>query len=550
MTGKKRIGDLLMDSGLITSEQLEEALEQQQQTKMRLGDLLISNGMITEHQLMEALELQLGIPLVHLAQYPFDSRVIALIPAKTEKDYRVIPLSIEQNKLILAMTDPLDYTAIEEINLITGMRVEPVIARKDEIMYAIRRHYDVQETIDRITSALSDEGKRGKTVHEQDSPVIYAVNQLIEQTVELGASDIHLDPQADGMQVRYRIDGMLRTEFILPLHMHGVITARIKILGEMDVAEKRLPQDGRMNLMIGNRKIDIRISSLPTIFGEKIVMRVLDLSQLIVGLEQLDMTPHHLDLFKQAVYNNHGAVFITGPTGSGKSTTLYAALSQLNREEVNMITIEDPVEYQIEGVNQVQVNPAAGLTFASGLRSILRQDPNIIMVGEIRDKETAEISIRAALTGHLVLSTLHTNDAVNALTRLMDMGVEPYLVASAVNCVVAQRLIRKICSNCKLSYEPKQDERILLEQHGLSAELLYRGSGCYECGQTGYKGRLAVHEVLLLDNELRAMIMQMKSDSEYRSYALDHGMQSILHDGLVKAIQGWTTIEQVYRIKN
>lgn len=544
---RKKIGDLLLEAGLITKEQLEKALQEQKNSNMRLGDMLISQGLITEQQVIKALEKQLGIPHVRLTNDCIDRQTIALLPGKVAKQHAAIPLRIENGKLITAMADPLDVQAIDEISLHTGLRIEPVIASKKEILHMVRRHYELHEMIDQITWALSGE-KHRHGERSQESPVIYAVNQLIGHAVELGASDIHLDPQADGLYVRYRIDGLLRTEFVLPLHLHAVMAARMKIMGDMDVAEKRLPQDGRMNLMIDDRNIDIRIASLPTIYGEKIVMRLLDLSQSISDLNGLNMTSENLAMFKKAINQPNGAVIITGPTGSGKSTTLYAALSELNQDEVNLITIEDPVEYRIPGVNQVQVNPAAGLTFASGLRSILRQDPNIIMVGEIRDRETAEISIRAALTGHLVLSTLHTNNAVNTITRLIDMGVEPFLAASALNCVVAQRLVRKICTNCKISYAPGADELILLEQHEIEAKELFRGAGCYECGQTGFKGRMAVHEVLLLDDEMRALIMQKKSDSEYMAHALRKGMVPMIKDGFAKAVQGCTTIDQVMRV--
>ena len=547
---RKRIGDLLLEAGVITEEQLQKALGQQKELKMRLGDVLISQGYITQQQFIEVLEFQLGIPHVQLYRQKIEQKVINLIPQKLAEQHCVIPIRVEGNKLVLAMADPLDYFAIDEIRMATGLRVEPVIASKDELVRGIKRFYGLQETIEQINQNLqAREVEEAPQVQEDDdSPVVKTVNQIIIQAVQLGASDIHIDPQEDSVRIRYRVDGIMRTERTLPPNMHGVIVARVKIMANLNVAERRLPQDGRVEMDIEFRKVDIRISTLPTIHGEKVVMRVLDLGNSLTEVEKLGLSEHNLNLFLQGIESSHGVVLITGPTGSGKTTTLYSALSRLNRDEVNIITVEDPVEYQLQGINQVQVNTVTGLTFARGLRSILRQDPNIVMVGEIRDSETAEIAIRAAMTGHLVLSTLHTNSAVNAISRLIDMGIEPFLISSAINCIVAQRLVRKVCPNCSSHYEPNSEELALLTRQGIHHYQLKKGRGCGDCGRTGYKGRLAIHEILLIDDTLRSMILQKRPDNEYRDYALEHGLVLMLKDGLQKAAAGETTIAEIFRV--
>ncbi|MGB8957338.1 MAG: GspE/PulE family protein, partial [Tumebacillaceae bacterium] len=373
------------------------------------------------------------------------------------------------------------------------------------------------------------------------------VNQIIEQAVQQRASDIHIDPQSDGVRVRYRVDGVMRIERVLPKHMQGVISARIKILAQMNIAERRVPQDGRFHIDVDLRTIDVRVATLPTTHGEKIVMRVLDAKMSVNEISYLGFEPDNLERFQRMIRNTHGIVLITGPTGSGKTSTLYAALNRLNTDEVNIVTVEDPIEYQINGVNQVQVNPVTGVTFATGLRAILRHDPNIIMVGEIRDRETAEIAVRAALTGHLVLSTLHTNDAVATVSRLVDMGIEPFLVASTLTGVVAQRLVRRVCQECAGPYHPRPEEVRMLEARGLSTEGLRVGSGCPSCNRTGYRGRVAVQEVLKLDDALRRMVMEKHADTDYRQHAILSGMRTMFDDGLVKVAHGITTFAEVFR---
>ncbi len=397
MAPRKRIGDLLVESGLISEDQLGNALKEQRELKMKLGDVLLTRNYITEQQLIEVLEFQLGIPHVQLYRQKIDNKVISIIPQRLAEQHQVLPLKTEGNKLILAMADPLDYFAIDELRMATGLRIEPAIASKDELTRAIKRYYGLQETVDQIMQNLQpgpmDESNAAP--NDEDSPVVKTVNQIIIQAIGLGASDIHIDPQEDSLRIRYRVDGMMRTERTLPPHMQSVIVARIKIMANLNVAERRVPQDGRVEMDIEFRKVDIRIATLPTIHGEKkVVMRILDLGSTLTEIEKLGLSEPNLQRFLKGIHSPHGVVLITGPTGSGKTTTLYSALSRLNKDEVNIITVEDPVEYQLQGINQVQVNPVTGLTFAKGLRAILRQDPNIVMIGEIRDSETAEIGIR------------------------------------------------------------------------------------------------------------------------------------------------------------
>lgn len=548
-TARRRIGDILVDTGVITSVQLKEALDEQRGTRLRLGDVLIAKGYITHQQFVEVLEFQLGIPQVQIYRQKIDSKVIELISQKVATSHTVLPLRVENNRLVLAMADPLDYFAIDEVRVATGLRVEPMIASKDELVNAINRYYGLQDTIDQITQNMQLRDLEDEhVIHDENSPVVKTVNGIIVQAVKLGASDIHLDPQDGGLRIRYRVDGVMRTERTLPSNMQSIIVARIKIMANLNVAERRIPQDGRVELDVEYRKVDVRIATLPTIHGEKVVIRVLDLGSSLTDVSRLGFTPRNEVVYRRNVEKANGVVLITGPTGSGKTTTLYSALAHLNHESINIITVEDPVEYHLEGINQVEVNHASGLTFARGLRSILRQDPDVIMLGEIRDTDTAEIAIRAAMTGHLVLSTLHTNSAVGTISRLIDMDVEPFLIASSINCVVAQRLLRRICPHCKTAYEPTFEESELLRRYGADIQQLTRGEGCGECGRTGYKGRLAVHEVLEIDRELRALIMTRQPDSVYQDHARKYGLVTLLEDGLAKAASGQTTIAEVFRV--
>lgn len=551
MASRKRLGDLLVEAGLITDEQLRLALLEQTEHNMRLGDVLLARNDITEQQLIEVLEFQLGIPHVKLIRQTIDPKLLDLVPRRLAEQHLLLPLRIQGNRLVVAMSDPLDYYAIEELRMATGYRIQPTIASKDELQRAINRFYGWQENVDQLMLDLQ-EAESPKPVMDartdDDSPVAKTVHQIITQAVQIGASDIHFDPQEDHLRIRYRVDGMMRLERTLPIHMQSVIAARIKVMGNMNVAERRLPQDGRLEMEVDFRKVDVRISTLPTIFGEKIVLRILDLGTTLLDLDQIGFSSRNLAAFQQGISRPHGLVFITGPTGSGKTTTLYAAISRLNREDINIVTIEDPVEYHLPHINQMQVNSQIGLTFSRGLRSILRQDPNIIMVGEIRDAETAEIATRAAMTGHLVLSTLHSNHAANSITRLVDMGIEPFLVASSVTTVVSQRLVRKVCPRCSEERSPTPEQRQWFEQYGIPVRALRQGTGCAECGRTGYRGRMAIHEVLTVDDTLRSMILQRRSDHEVEAYARGNGMIPMKGDGLNKAAAGLTTWEEIIRV--
>ncbi|SFT29446.1 GspE/PulE family protein [Paenibacillus sp. BC26] len=543
---KKRLGDLLIESNVISEEQLQQALREQGKTKQKLGDLLITQGYITEQQLFEVLEYQLGIPHVSLFKYQIEPSITQIIPESLARRYQAIPIHKEGGKLLVAMADPLDYFAIEELRMSTGFRIEPAISGRDELQRAIARHYGLQDSMSQLMGELPTADEIRETeITDEDSPVVRLVNQMIQQAVQLQVSDIHVDPGETNVNIRYRLDGVLRTERVIPKQMQGFITARLKIMAKLNIAERRLPQDGRLKMQVDYRTIDIRVSSLPTIHGEKIVLRILDLSVGVKALDQLGFSKHNHRTFREMIEVPYGIILITGPTGSGKTTTLYSALQHLNKEDSNIITVEDPVEYQLEGINQVHVNPQIGLTFATGLRSILRQDPNIIMVGEIRDSETAEIAIRASLTGHLVLSTLHTNDSVSSITRFRDMGIAPYLIASSLVGVVAQRLVRRVCPDCSTAYTPSEQESIFLQNHGLHADKLYKGTGCGTCNQTGYRGRVAIHEVLGINDAIRQQISQESSIQDLRVAAEKNGLIQLMDDGLEKAVKGITSLQEV-----
>lgn len=543
---RKRLGDLLIEAHLITQEQLDETLSRKSPNQ-KLGDALLKEGLITEQQLIEVLEFQLGIPHISLYRYPFEQNLFSLVPKETAKRNILIPLKIEGDKLFVAMADPMDYFAIDDLRLTTGFQIEPAIATRDDIVRAINKYYDVDDEFKELLFPVEQEEEVDLNV-VQDSPIIRLVNQLITNAIHAKASDIHIDPHETKVTIRYRIDGVLRTERILPKHMQSVLIARIKILANLDITEYRLPQDGRIKFNLELHPVDLRISSIPTVYGEKIVMRILDLGSALNDINKLGFHPYNLQLFNKMLQKPNGIVLITGPTGSGKSSTLYAALNQLNNEEVNILTIEDPVEFQLEGINQIQVNVNTGMDFAVGLRSILRQDPNIIMVGEIRDKDTVEVAIRASLTGHLVLSTLHTNDSIGTITRLIDMGVEPFLVASSLNGIVAQRLLRKVCRDCKQEEEATKREIEIFARRGMSIEHVVRGKGCSSCNMTGYRGRIAIHEVLVLNDEIRKLIMNGESFIKVREQAEKDKTVFLIDDGLLKVKQGITTTEEVLRV--
>ncbi|MDZ7372336.1 MAG: type II secretion system ATPase GspE [candidate division KSB1 bacterium] len=550
------LGDFLVEQGLITEEQLRKALAYQQKAGKLLGRSLIELGFIGEEELIKALSEQLGVQYVSLKNYRIDPEVVKLVPEELARNYRLIPLFAIEKTLTVAMANPLDVVAIDALSRTTGMKVEPVVCSEEEIAEAIEHYYGGN----RIRSALRDlqlplgKEEELEQVDEQtlrreaeEGPIIKLVNLILEQAVQDGASDIHVEPLEDRVRIRYRIDGVLHEVHSAPKAVQLALTSRLKILSDLNIAERRVPQDGRFRLHLQNREIDFRVSTLPTAFGEKVVLRILDKKKTI-RLHELGLDERELAILRSLLKRPHGMILVTGPTGSGKTTTLYAALMELDRNSKNIVTLEDPIEYQLEGVSQSQVNPKIGLTFAAGLRSILRQDPDIVMVGEIRDLETAQISVQAALTGHLLLSTLHTNDAAGAVTRLIDMGVEPYLIASSVQGVVAQRLLRRVCPNCAEPWKPPAE---LLEslQVSLDPDVQFvRGKGCIGCKQLGYKGRIAIYEILVMDDELRELVLRRAPSTEIRNLAIRKGMRTLREAGLRKAAEGITTLDEVFRV--
>ncbi|WP_280769785.1 GspE/PulE family protein [Salipaludibacillus daqingensis] len=546
---RKRLGDLLVDTGLITSDQLSDALKHKTD-KQKLGDSLLQQGYITEQQLIEVLEFQLGIPHVSLYRYPIDPKVTSMIAKEVAIRNFVMPLKREGDKLYIAMADPMDYFTIDDIRLSSGFQVEVAIATKDDIVRTIHKYYDLDESLEEMIDEeeFQSNSTEINVASEEESPMVKLVNQLLLRAVQERASDIHIDPQENKVIIRYRIDGVLRPERSLPKHMQNMLIARVKIMANLDITEARVPQDGRIKVNVDFHPVDLRISTLPTVYGEKVVMRILDLGNSLNDMEKLGFSNQHLEKFKSLLAKPNGIILITGPTGSGKSSTLYAGLNRLNSERVNIITVEDPVEYQLEGINQIQVNNKVGMSFANGLRAILRQDPDVIMVGEIRDSETAEIAVRASLTGHLVLSTIHTNDAISTINRLMDMKIEPFLLASSLSGIVSQRLVRRICRDCKTSRDVSIREDRIFSRRGLNVSEVHYGEGCPTCNMTGYRGRLAIHEMLVMDDEIKSMIMNEKSSQDIRDYVLENGMTFLVDDGLQKVIDGWTTTEEVLRV--
>ena len=545
---RKLLGDLLVESNVISDEQLHFALSQKRRDE-KLGDYLITENLITEQQLIEVLEFQLGIPHVNLNQYSIDPELLQLVPKELAKRTNIMPLKKNKNKLLIAMADPMDYFAIEEVRMATGCQIETSIAAKDDLFRTITKYYDLQESMDQaLIDMTPTEIENDTQITDEDSPIVRLVNQIIANGVAQRSSDIHFDPQETDLKVRYRVDGMLKTERSLPKYMQNVILARIKIMGNLNITENRVPQDGRIKINVNMRAIDIRLSTLPTIYGEKVVMRILDMTNALNDLTKLGFNEKNLKSFNKMINHPNGIVLLTGPTGSGKSSTLYAALNKLNNEQVNIITVEDPVEYQLEGINQIQVREEVDLTFAAGLRSILRQDPDIVMVGEIRDLETAQIAVRASLTGHLVLSTLHTNSAVESVSRLKDMGIEPFLLSSSLVGIVAQRLVRRVCRDCGESIRANEREKEIFQERGIYIEDVRRGRGCPACNQTGYRGRLAIHEVLVVDDFVRDVILTSKSPAQLRKHMKETGYLTLLEDGLLKVKEGLTTTEEVLRV--
>ncbi len=564
-----KLGELLVRAKLLTEDQLKKALESQKQTGGRIGEALLKLGFVTEEDILDCLSQQYGVPSINLRHFEVDESIIRLIPADVARKYQFIPVTKTGATLTVAMEDPTNVFAMDDITFITGYRVEPVVASEEALREAIDKYYGTTHALElkKVMEDLSTADETSLEVLDEDeeldladleagaeeAPVVRLVNLILTDSLKRGASDIHIEPYEKSYRVRFRIDGILYEIMNPPMKLKDSISSRLKILAKLDIAEKRLPQDGRIKLKMKfqgkSKELDFRVSSLPTLHGEKIVLRLLDQDNLMLDMTKLGFEKASLKRFEEAIFRPYGMVLVTGPTGSGKTNTLYSALQRVNTPETNIMTAEDPVEFQLPGINQVQMKESIGLNFAAALRSFLRQDPNIVLVGEIRDFETAEIAIKAALTGHLVLSTLHTNDAPSTINRLMNMGIEPFLVATSVNLICAQRLIRRLCQQCK---EPEDVPVQALLNVGFSEEeaphiQLYKGRGCDICNMRGYKGRVGLYEVMDISDDIRELILSGASAVELRSRALEDGMIGLRQSGLQKIRDGVTTIEEVVR---
>jgi len=565
----QRLGDLLVKEKVITQEQLEAALKTQKETNARLGSVLVKLGYMSDDDVTNFLSRQYGVPAINLAYFEVDASVVKLIPQETAKRYQILPLSRVGASLTIAMVDPTNVFAMDDIKFMTGFNIEPVVASESAIMEGIEKAYGStqQEDMEKVMQSVADMGEADVELQAEEeqlalseleksadeAPIVKLVNLILTDAVKRGASDIHIEPYEKEYRVRFRIDGMLQSIMNPPYKLKDAITSRIKIMAKLDISEKRLPQDGRimLKMSIGGKKkqLDYRVSVLPTLWGEKIVMRLLDKENLRLDMTKLGFEQESLTKFERAILKPFGMVLVTGPTGSGETNTLYSSIARLNQPDTNIMTAEDPVEFQLSGVNQVQMKEAIGLNFAAALRSFLRQDPNIILVGEIRDFETAEIAIKAALTGHLVLSTLHTNGAPETISRLMNMGIEPFLVATSVHMIVAQRLIRRICKDCTEEVDiPVQT----LIENGYSPEeaktiKIHKGKGCGVCNNSGYKGRCGLYEVMEVDDEIRELILVGASAVELKKKAIERGMITLRRSGLIKVMNGETTLEEVAR---
>ncbi len=561
----RRLGELLLAAGTITQEELDRGLELQKTQKGRLGEVLIANGIITEDQLIEALQMQLGIEYVDLTKINIPTELASAVPKNIAKQYQVVPVRVKKDELYLAMSDPLNFYAIEEVRKAVRKKVVPMVAHASSVERAIQVLYGNEGAARAIEEMKREQAAgQGNDTAVQDSsfvanqiddsinnaPTIRLVNSIIERAVNERASDIHLEPHENEMVVRMRVDGMMRTILTVPKDLQSSVISRIKIMSGLDISERRIPQDGRFNVRVREKDIDLRISTLPTVYGEKIVARLLDKSGGNLNKDNIGLSGHDMETFDRMIKCRSGVLLIVGPTGSGKSTTMYAMIGELNKPEVNMVTLEDPVEYNIDGVNQVPINEKTGMTFANGLRAILRQDPDIIGVGEIRDGETAEIAMRSAITGHVVISTIHTNDAVGTIERLEDIGVEPYLVSSALRGVISQRLVRRICPRCRTAYTPDEDELAdlgLEPQEGLQ---FYRGTGCPECFDTGYRGRIAVFEMLVITGRVRRLIADGASRGEIEAELKkpESGFVSLRDNAMRLVREGITTSSELLRV--
>jgi type IV pilus assembly protein PilB len=552
----KQLGQILLEQGLISEEHLQRALEEHRTTPKSLGRVLIDLGYIRERDLVRALAEQVGLEFVDLTEYRIDAAVAALLPEALSRRYRALPIGEEDGKLLVAMSDPANVYALDDIRSITGRDVRPVVATSNDVEQAIQKFSGMGEQAEALATeaaeALDDQPDLTDVqAAVEDAPIVKLVQAIMTQASADRASDVHIEPTEKDVRVRFRVDGVLHEVMHSPKSIQGGLISRLKVMGDLNIAEKRVPQDGRVSLRVNNRSLDLRLATLPTVHGEKIVIRILDKSNALLQLSELGFLPDAFKVYERCFRRPYGAILVTGPTGSGKSTSLYATLNILNQIDRHIVTVEDPVEYRLPGVNQIQVNPKAGLTFASALRSILRADPDIILIGEIRDRETAMIAVESALTGHLVLSSLHTNDAPSAITRLIEMEVETFLVASAIDCVVAQRLARKLCDKCKEAFTPEPME--LLEAGYPESRIpdlgeFFRSVGCNSCSNTGYRGRVGLYEVMPMSEEIERLTVERASSETVKHVAIEQGMQSLRDDGLEKAALGITSIEEIARV--
>jgi len=558
----KLIGEILRDTCSLSENVLSEALAIQEEKGGRIGEILIQRGAITEEDLLKALGIQFGLPLWStISKENMDVSFTENIPIQFLKKYTIIPV-ITRNGTYIAINDPTLFQPLDDLRLIQEWDgVQTVLASHSAILSAINYAYDMsrdsaeeyiqdmrEEDRDLILSAVEETGDLLDDT--SDAPIIKLVNLILSQAVKAGASDIHIEPYQNKIKIRYRLDGILYDMLNPPKHIQSTLISRIKIMARLNIAEKRLPQDGRIEIKIGDKNVDIRVSTIPIAFGERVVLRLLDKSNVLLRLSDLGMPEEGLRLFHELIRSSHGIILVTGPTGSGKTTTLYSALSTINNPDINIITIEDPIEYQIEGIGQIQVNPKINLTFANGLRSIVRQDPDVILVGEIRDLETAEIAIQSSLTGHLVFSTLHTNDSASAVTRLIDMGIEPYLVTSSVIAILAQRLVRNVCDECKAPYVPDEES---LHNIGITPDMaeeksMYKGTGCQGCLNTGYKRRTGIFELMIMDDLIKNLILKTSDSNAIKRRAIEQGMVTLRQDGAMKMLNGITTVEEILRV--
>ena len=555
----RQLGEILLDEGLVTEAQLLAALDATATRGGSLGRVLVEDGVLSEAQLVAALAQQVGMEFVDLDEYPVDRAAVAMVPAPVCRRHNALPVGFAgAGVLKVAMSDPANVVAIDDLRTVSGMSVQVVVAVHDNLLRAIDRYCRADSEIEDITESLEEELPQEEVdlsrlteIGDDDAPIVRLVNLIVTQGIQDRASDIHIEPNETDVLVRYRIDGVLHEIQRVPKQIQSGVISRLKIMSDIDIAERRKPQDGRMSVVHNGRKVDLRVATLPTVWGEKVVMRILDNSTASLDLRDLSFLEENLETYRESYTKPYGMILVTGPTGSGKSTTLYATLNAVARPEINVITVEDPVEYRLPGINQVQVNPKAGLTFAAALRSILRSDPDVVLLGEIRDHETAQISIEAALTGHLVLSTLHTNDAPSAVTRLVEMGIEPFLVGSALDCVVAQRLARRLCDKCKEPYRPEPVELLAARFPWLEGEPvpeLFRPVGCQACSRTGYKGRIALHEVMRVTEDIERHAVARSSSAEIGETARKQGMLTLREDGWRKVAMGWTSIEEILRV--